>query len=42
MACDVRYRTESAFVIWILWQFMTQSRHRGIAVPATPRWVKDG
>jgi hypothetical protein len=27
MACDVRYRTKSALVIWVLWQLMTHSRH---------------
>jgi len=26
MACEVRYRTKSALVIWVPWQFMTQSR----------------
>ncbi len=36
MACDVRYRTESALVIWILWQFMTQSGTKTEIDPQSP------
>jgi hypothetical protein len=37
MACDVRYRTKSALVIWVLWQLMTRSRHEPDAVPLVPQ-----
>ena len=40
MACDVRYRTESALVIWILWRFMTQSGTKTEIDPQSPGEVR--